>query len=184
MDSGDIQSIRRALAGNPSGFEGLHAAHAGWVTAYLLRCGFAPQDAEDLAQETFIRAFRSLGTFDGAKGTFRGWLAAIVRNVARRHWARRPTENHFDPDLAAETLRDPADVVGGAEAREETAALDECISRLPENLGELVRLRYVWAMTTRGIAEATGLAESTVRLRLDEAKGRLLGCLKSKGFME
>ena len=177
----DVDLVRRAVAGDGSAFERLHAGHCRHVTAYFLRSGFAEAQAEDLAQDVFVRVFRSLHTFDGGRGTFRQWLAAVARNVARRHWGRRPGPDCFDPDLAEEVLAAPPE--GGAD-REEVAALRACIAALPAELQRVVRLRYVEGRTTRGVAEAAGMPESTVRLRLQEAKALLQRCLRGKGILE
>jgi RNA polymerase sigma-70 factor (ECF subfamily) len=182
------QLVSRAASGDSAAWRELYDAHAGCVVAYLLRSGFARGDADDLTQDTFLRALRSLRTFDPARGAFGAWLGAIARNVARKHWGRRAQPDNFDPDLAADVLADPADGPnpGPAQAarREEMDAVADCIARLPEELARLVRLRYVEGRTTRGVAEAAGTPEATVRVRLAEAHNRLRQCLKSKGVME
>ncbi|MGC9454219.1 MAG: RNA polymerase sigma factor [Phycisphaerae bacterium] len=129
-----------------------------------------------------MRAMRSLGTYDASRGSFGGWLAAIARNVARKQWRRREPPANFDPSMAEQVLYAPADGAGEPESREETAAVADCVAALPEELARLVRLRYVEGRTTRGVAAALGLAESTVRQRLAEAHGLLRRCLKGKGF--
>ncbi len=176
--------VRRCLAGDQAAYEALYFAHAGRVAAYFLRSGFSGPDAEDLTQETFARAFRSLATFDPARGAFPVWLAAIARNVARRHWAGRQEPEHFDPELAEGALAPPGNPGRGAEDREEIDAVRACVDALPADLSTIVRLRYVDGRTTRGIAAATGLAEATVRSRLSEAQDLLADCLGAKGIME
>ena len=104
--------------------------------------------------------------------------------MARKQWSRRPPPDHFDPELAEETLG-VADNPGKAAAeQEEIDALRECIGRLSETLRHVVHLRYVDGRTTRGIAAETGIAEATVRLRLGEARAKLRNCLRSKGVLE
>ena len=131
-----------------------------------------------------MRAFKSLGGFDVARGCLRTWLGAIARNVARKCWARPSGPVDFDPALAEEMFAAPADVLESPEVREQVDAVRDCVSALPDELAQIVRLRYVAAGTTRGIAAATGMPEATVRLRLGEALGLLERCLKSKGVLE
>ena len=183
MSEGDGQLISRALAGEGSAYEGLYEAHARRIMAYLLRSGFARADADDLLQETFLRAFRSLGTFDDARGSFRTWVSAIARNVARKHWQRRSEAEDFDPELAEDVLVAADNPTETAAAREEMDAVGECVAALPEELRRIVRLRYVEGRTTRGVAAAAGIPEATVRLRLKEAHARLQQCLKARGVM-
>jgi len=182
MPDKETQLAAAAQAGDASAFSALYAARAGRVKAYFRRSGFAEADADDLTQEAFRRAWGSLASFDAGRGTFAAWLFAITRNVARRQFQRRADARDFDPGLAEHTLVAQGNPGDEAEARERLAALDACLGELPEDLATVVRLRYVEARTTRGVAKAAGLAEATARLRLSEALAALARCLKSKGI--
>jgi len=183
MEPSETAWIRRALAGDAAAFACLYDLHVGRVRAYLRRCGFADADVDDLAQDVFVRAWRSLRTFDLSRPTAGPWLGAIARNVARRAWGRRARVVDFDPDLAEVVLAAAdADPRPRVESRESDAALGDCVDRLPPDLARLVRLRYVDGLTTRALAAAVDMAEATVRLRLDEAKRLLEKCLESKGM--
>ncbi|MDY7010860.1 MAG: sigma-70 family RNA polymerase sigma factor [Planctomycetota bacterium] len=184
MSDKDVQLVQRCLAGEQAAFERLDADHAGRVLAYFLRSGFARHDAEDMAQETFIRAFRSLHTFDAGRGRFHPWLATIARNVARKHWSRRKAPENFDPELAEEMFADSVNPGPDPASAEEIVAVGRCVDSLPADLVRVVRLRYIDARTTRGIAAEMNLPESTVRLRLKEAAEAVRQCLKEKGFLE
>jgi RNA polymerase sigma-70 factor (ECF subfamily) len=184
VDRPETETIAAALAGDAAAHELLYATHAGRIKVYLLRSGFSHADAADLLQETFARAFRSLGTFDASRGSFRPWLSTIARNVARKQWARRPQPDHFDPEMAEEMLGVEDNPHASTAEREEIDSLRDCIARLPELLIRIVHLRYVEGRTTRGISAATGTPEATVRLRLGEAQAKLRECLRSKGVLE
>lgn len=184
MKTDEQKLVARCLAGKRSAQDTLHRLHAWRVTAYFRRAGFSTEQADDLSQETFLRAFKSLGNFDAQRGRVRYWLGAIARNVARKYWSRPEGPIDFDPELAEEMFTAPADAMEDPEVREEVDSVRQCVSDLPEDLARVVHLRYVAAGTTRGIATATGLPEATVRLRLKEAMGLLERCLKSKGVLE
>jgi len=184
VDEREAELVLRCLSGETSAFEALYGAHAGRIAAYFLRSGFARADADDLTQETFTRAFRSLGTFDADRGAFRPWLATIARNVARKRWGRRAEPGNFDPELAEDVLAGADNPQTAAQQAEEIDAVRDCVSRLPEQLGRIIRLRYVEGRSTRGVAAATGIPEATVRSRLGEAYERLARCLAAKGVME
>ena len=180
----DQELIAAARAGDSAACERLHALHAARTRAYFRRCGFSQADADDLVQETFLRVYRALAEFDPAKGGFPAWLGTIARNLARKRWAQRPLAQTFDAALA-EDMFVAADAPGDTpEAREEAQAVRDCVARLPGELARLVRLRYVDGRTTRGVAEAAGLPEATVRARLQEARALLAKCLKGKGVLE
>jgi len=176
--------VARCLAGKKSAQETLHRTHVWRVTAYFRRSGFASDQADDLTQETFLRAFKSLANFNAERGRVRYWLGAIAKNIARKYWSRPEGPVDFDPELAEEMFTAPVDALESPEVREEVDSVRQCVSGLPAELARVVRLRYVAAGTTRGIATATGLPEATVRLRLKEAMGLLERCLKSKGVLE
>jgi len=176
--------IGRCLRGDESACQSLYRDHAGRVRAYFRRSGFAPADVDDLTQDAFVRAFRSLGSFDAARGSLATWIGTIARNLARKRWARRPDPAGYDPELAEETLAVTDNPAAHSESRERLEALQRCVGELPGELAQLVRLRYVKGLTTRGIAAAAGLAEATARLRLGQAIEMLTGCMKSKGMLE
>jgi len=184
MDDRDLVLVSRCLMGEAAAYYELYEARAAAVMAFFVRCGFGPVEAEDLTQETFLRAFKSLETFDAQKGYFCQWLGAIARNLARRKWeGKHGADANYDPQIAAASLEDDdaADPQRRAEDSEALAALEECLSRLSDSHRQIVRLRYVEAMSTRGIAQTCGIPESTVRLRLEEARQSLGQCLKGKG---
>lgn len=184
MSETELELVSRCLSGQESAYLSLWESHARRVKAYFLRSGFLYADADDLTQDVFIRAFKSLGTFDADRGSMRTWLGVIARNVARKRWDRRNEGHCFDPELADDMFAAADNPDQSVEAREENAALRDCVASLPAELAMIVRLRYVHAKTTRGVAEAAGLAESTVRLRLTEASRLLAECLKSKGIFQ
>ncbi|MDD4891070.1 MAG: sigma-70 family RNA polymerase sigma factor [Phycisphaerae bacterium] len=180
---GEVDLIRRCLQGDNDAFHSLYLAHAGRIKVYFKRSGFSPADADDLAQEAFTRAFRALGGFDAARGPFGAWLSAIARNVARRRWGRRANPDNLDPELAEEMLSIVDNPGHSIQTLEELDGLGQCRESLPGELADIIRLRYVTGLTTRGIAAETGLAEATVRLRLAHAIGLLQECMKAKGLL-
>jgi RNA polymerase sigma factor (sigma-70 family) len=162
----------------------LYDIRAGQVAGYFRRSGFDASTTADLTQETFVRVFGALGQYDLGRGAFGSWLSAIAHNVARKSWRRRATTNTFDPELADAMFAIPADASSSPEQREENAAVADCVSLLDEQLGELVRMRYVRGMTTRSISAEAKMPESTVRSRLGEALDHIARCLQGKGIVE
>ena len=181
-NNSDRELVARCLVGNHEAFEELYSAHGACVVTYFLRSGFGQADAQDLTQETFLRVYKSLTTYDGDRGSFRLWLAAIARNVARRQWSRRNGPENFDPELAEEIFTSGIGVVDQVQVNEEIQAVQDCLAALPEGLQQIIRLLYVEGRTTRGIAAAMSMPEATVRLKLRGAHGMLQRCLKTKGF--
>ncbi len=176
--------VRQALAGQREGFNRLYAAHARRVKVYFLRSGFGQAEADDLTQDTFVRVYKSLSTFDPQRGRFGVWVSAIAKNVARRKWSARKQAGSLDPEMAEEILAGGDNPRAAAAAQEEIDAVRACIQRLDEDLQKIVRLRYVQGLTTRGMAGQLEMPEATVRLRLKEACGHIQRCLQTKGLLE
>lgn len=132
-----------------------------------------PVDAEDLVQDTLLRAWRSLDTFDGTHP--RAWLLTILRHThINRHRRRRP---HLldDPDRTTERGDDDAqpsaeEIVVG---RTFTAVVDAALAALPDEFRATVLLVDVDQLTYAEAAAVLGVAEGTVMSRLHRARKRI-----------
>jgi RNA polymerase sigma-70 factor, ECF subfamily len=134
-------------------------------------------DADDLAQDVFIRVFRGLRSFRG-DSTFRTWLYRVAVNVLRSHAVRRSMFGWFrreEPDAGNET--DPLDAVAGPdslEARvEQRDAIDRALSQLPVDLRVAVSLRDIEGLEYREIAEVLDVPIGTVMSRIARGRGKL-----------
>ena len=169
MESDERQLLDSCLAGDEDARERLYSRHAGCVMAWLLRNGFARADADDLLQETFLRAFRSLATFDAARGSLRGWIGAIARNVVVDSVRRS------NPPPVA-TVRDRAacpDPAREFDNREDVEQLLASIRRLPARDRELIALRFGAGHGNKAVAEELGMSEGNAAVRLHRALRRL-----------
>src|ERR1700744_3990690 len=125
-----------------------------------------PSEAEDIAQEALLRAWRRRSTLRDA-GSRNQWLAAIVRNEAFRHYSRpRP-----DPTEDVELLEGHEDelVVSMVDRADLKAALEE----LSERERVLLSLRYEEDLTQPAIAARLGIPEGTVKVQLHRARLKL-----------
>jgi RNA polymerase sigma-70 factor (ECF subfamily) len=145
------------------------------LARYLLR---NPADAEDAAQECYLRAFRHFESFRG--GPVKPWLLAILRNVCRAEYARRGTRAMQGEDLEAaehcthglwadDTATPEAAVLGQLDAD----AVQQLIAGLSEPFRETLVLREVNDLSYRAIAEIAGVPVGTVMSRLARARGLL-----------
>lgn len=137
----------------------------------------SPRDAEDLAQEAFVRAFRSLPNLKKPK-LFLGWLLRIAQNLATDHLRRRR------PPASLDRLEEEA-VEGGAawcsgrgvqerlEQQEEMEMVLNALGELPERYRAIVTLRYLKGLSNREVAGLLGEPEGTIRNRLFRALAKL-----------
>ena len=136
-------------------------------------------DAEDIAQEACVRAFRFLGGHRG--GDARAWLLAIVRNTAFS-WLRKNRPRavvSIDDDEIAE-LEDPA-VAAGPFCAADRNALRSALEALPLEFREAIVLRELEGLSYKEIAEIAGLPVGTVMSRLARARRQLQSHFARKG---
>lgn len=144
------------------------------------------QDAEDMTQETFIRACRALPRFEVREGSsFEAWLYRIAVNCCRsrmrRKWYQVLSWPDPAPDVVAEPENQPERVVLQGERR--TEFLEE-ISALGEKHRLVVILRYYAGLSNEEIARTLDIPSGTVRSRLHTARQRLKAQLLAKGESE
>lgn len=167
--------IARARQGDALAWESLVHEHqaAAFRLAYLI-LGDA-DDAEDAAQEAFIRAYRALDRFDASR-PFRPWLLRITANLARnrqrslmRYLSAVGRLIQAEPDgVAGRTAAQP-----GVPAQDEARELWQAVRRLGRADQEVIYLRYFLDLPVGEAAEALGVAPGTVKSRLSRALDRL-----------
>ncbi len=165
----------RAKAGDVAAFERLSGAYADRLFMLLLRLLGDRGDAEDVAQEVMLRAWRAIATFRGTSSYFT-WLYRIAVNEANRaleRRARRPASVPIGPgelQLPASGLDDP---VRRAENRELRAALARAIGELPPELRTAIVLRDVEGLSTQDAADIAGVGQAAFKSRLHQARLRV-----------
>jgi RNA polymerase sigma-70 factor (ECF subfamily) len=164
--------LRVALAqeGQAAAFEELIALHAPRLHRMLTRVLGNAADAEEVAQETFLKAWRGLPRFRG-DARFSTWLYRIAMNEASRrlaHDARRPTLPLDDARSETPDLRDgpPAQV----EAAELQRHLERCVAELPVNYRAAVVLRDIEGLTNEEAADVLGLELANFKSRLHRGR--------------
>jgi RNA polymerase sigma-70 factor (ECF subfamily) len=127
--------------------------------------GLRNADAEDAAQESFIKLFRSAGTYrEGCR--FKSWFFKIVMNNIRDKYREMKRIHLADP----ETLSDiPSDKGHFTLKTHSDDALEKMLSQLPEKLRETVTLRIYGELDSDSIASVTGVSDRQVRNRLEQA---------------
>jgi RNA polymerase sigma-70 factor (ECF subfamily) len=137
-----------------------------------------PEDAEDVAQETFLRAFQGLKGFRGSS-SFKTWLYRIATNTAKTHLARR-RDRHEDMagDDTFEHIAAGDDIEQGVVDRNR---LDRALAALPVEFREVLILRDVEGLDYREISAALDVPIGTVESRLFRGRQRLRATLMGKG---
>jgi RNA polymerase sigma-70 factor (ECF subfamily) len=168
--------IARARAGDEDAFTDLVRAHAARVYRALRRFGLDAGEADEVAQEVFLRAWRGLGRFQ-ERAQLSTWLYRIAFNEAQRRLARRPAPR-AEPDTEGEdpvaSLAEAPQLSPEARAldREFEAVLDGALAELPEQWRAAVILRDIEGLSTEQAAQVLGVRQSAFKSRLH--RGRML----------
>jgi RNA polymerase sigma-70 factor (ECF subfamily) len=176
----DHALVEAVRAGDRQAFGHLVDLETPAVYRACLRILGRPHDAEDVTQESFVAAYRAIGSYRG-EGPLRAWLLRIAtRQAFRRLAQRRPTA---DIDAVAEPVladssTDPTRVVVAAERRDEVR---EAVASLPDPYREVVALRFFGELSLAEVADATGRPINTVKTHLRRGLERLRPALGGDG---
>ena len=168
----DRALIDAVLSGDRRAFGVLVERETRAVYRACLRILGQPHDAEDVTQESFVAAYRSIRTFRG-EGSFRGWLLRIATRQAFRRLSQRRTTVDLDaipePRLA-DASGEPTRVLVDRERRD---AVRDAVAGLPDPYREVVALRFFGELSLAEVAEATGRPVNTVKTHLRRGLERL-----------
>lgn len=176
MDA-DRGLVDAAAAGNREAFDDLVRRHQVEILNLVRALTAGDVDADDLAQEAFVRAWRGLGRFRG-DSTFRTWLYGVTVNVVRTHYAKRKRFQRLfwtasrqaeDADPLDRAATDP----GTEDALIMRNGIDRALATLPGELREAVTLRDVQGLDYREIADVLGVPIGTVESRIFRARQKL-----------
>jgi RNA polymerase sigma-70 factor, ECF subfamily len=177
----DAALVERTLSGDFTAFETLVERHRGVVQRVAARV-VGPAEAEDVAQDAFLRAFHRLPQFRG-DSPFRSWLLRITHNAALNALDRqRPAalEDAADePAAAGEGARTPAEELEVAERRER---LRRKLRLLQPNHRAVLVLRDLEGLSYEEIAEITASPLGSVKGRLHRARGELIEILRKNTY--
>jgi RNA polymerase sigma-70 factor (ECF subfamily) len=181
--SSEHELIRRARAGDQDAFAELVMMHADRVYAALRRFGLDADEADEVAQEVFVRAWRGLARFE-ERSQFSTWLYRIAFNEAQRRLSRRPAPRaERDPDRDDDpVLSLPESPELGPDAqtldRELERTLERALDDLPADWRAAVVLRDVEGLSTHDAAEIAGIGEAAFKSRLHRGRMQLRALLE------
>ena len=159
--------------GDQKAFEEVVRATHRQVYTQALRMVRDRQDAEDVAQEVYLRVFRGLAGFRG-DAQFETWLYRIVANAAMSHLRRRGRFGDLLADPEDERLEPPErPSAGPGDVAVDREALGRALEALPDPMRVVVVAKDVYGLSCREIGEMVGASEGAVKVRLHRARKRL-----------
>jgi RNA polymerase sigma-70 factor (ECF subfamily) len=166
----DRDDVRRVLAGDPDAFAGIVRRWQGPLVNLAYRFCRNRAQAEEMAQEAFLRVFRFLSQWkDDAK--FSTWLFAVATNVYRSQMRRiRPPEVPLEEDREIRAPGNPEAVI---EAEDLAEVVRRAVAALPPKYRDALILFYFQKMDVRETARTLGVPEGTVKARLHRGRAML-----------
>ena len=192
MDS-DMKVIQRVLAGDTESFRILVDLHRDKLFGVLMRILADPQLADEVSQDTFVKAYTRLSSFRG-ESAFSTWVIQIGVHLARDHHRRR--KRHEGAGIVSlEELRqnnpdgwESADFhqnsgpLANLENQEKWAAFESELVRIPAAFREIFTLRHLENMEYEEIANITGDSIGTLKVRAHRARALLKTKMEARGF--
>jgi RNA polymerase sigma-70 factor, ECF subfamily len=178
--------VARARAGDMDAFEQLAGAHADRLFAVLLRLLGNRSEAEDVAQEVMLRAWRGIGRFHG-RSLFFTWLYRIAINEANRS-LEKSSRGPMSVSIDAEVLQVPAGAQDEPSRRLEQTelrqALSKALAELPPDYRTAIVLRDVEGLSTQQAAEIAGVGEAAFKSRLHQARLRVRAAIGDEALID
>jgi len=170
----DNQLIDQVLGGDRSAFAILVNRHKNMVYSIALRISQNREDAEEVAQDTFMKAYSSLNSFE-KKSKFSTWLYRIVYNAAITKTRKKKIEfvNIDDRLIASYSEDEIHNHLGVIDADEKKLVVDKALGRLSDEDNLLITLFYKDGNSVGEICEITGLSMSNVKVRLHRIRKKL-----------
>lgn len=172
MDLSDAELVARVRAGDVGVYRYIVERHYPDCLRYAMRWLGNGEDAEEVVQDTFVRAYRFLSRYDEAR-RFKGWLFGILLNRCRTAGEVRGRAQ--GPLVSIDAL-DPGDLVGDGHRFE--FDVRRALMELDAPHREALLLKYVDDWTYEEIADLTGVRVSALKMRVKRARARLLELLR------
>lgn len=176
-EQSDEALVRQVRNGERELFSLLVDRYKRGIASFISAGVRSPADVADLSQETFLRAYAHLDTFNPALGKFSTWLYQIARNVVRTHLGKSqrtlPTQELPEDQTLENALPDvsaDADPSGGILRQEAERELREALADLPERTRTVLTLRYYNNMEYHTIASTLGLSLGNVKTLIHRGK--------------
>ncbi|NLW83214.1 MAG: sigma-70 family RNA polymerase sigma factor [Phycisphaerae bacterium] len=176
----DITLVQGCLDGSALAFEAMVSRYQALVCAITYSAAGNRAVSEDLAQETFVQAWKKLGQLKEPE-KFRPWLCSIARNIVRQHLHIQKQMPEVRYDMSdIEAKRDGQSPPETLIRQEEEAMVHAALLHIPEEYREPLVLFYRQDQSVRQVAELMGLTEATTRTRLHRARQMLREQVESR----
>jgi RNA polymerase sigma-70 factor (ECF subfamily) len=177
LNEWELDLVTRCLEGDAAAWEAMVSSYGGRIRRMAFRYLSRREEAEDLAQEVFIRVYRNLSTFRADTGSLQNWLVRVGRNLIIDHFrqARRLQKYCDGHDLEMLRVSDEHAISPdrSVEQGEVTATIRKLLEGLPDDIRQAVVLRYLEGLSYQEIADRLSIPEGTVKSRINRGRARM-----------
>jgi RNA polymerase sigma factor (sigma-70 family) len=172
--------IDKVLEGNVNAYSVIVDRHKNRVYNLAFRICCNHEEAEEISQDSFLKAYRALGSFR-RKSSFSTWLYRIVYNTAISHVRTKKREILSLEDFPA----DAADFIGTGTTEEEAeneyrrSLLNFAFQKISDEERSLITLHYYEDMSTEELSEVTGISKSNIKVKLFRARQKMLQVIEN-----
>ena len=168
----DLEDIRSARGGDDEAYRRLIKRYQGHVSSMMWRFSRDPQTHEELVQDVFVEAYKSLSNFR-ARAPFSHWLSRLATRVGYRFWKLQARER-MRPTVSLEEWDQAAgEAAGEMEPSEAAEMLHGLLEKLPPRDRLVLTLRYLEDLSVEETAERTGWSQSMVKVQAWRAREKL-----------
>lgn len=182
MSTADADLVREILAGDAEAYAVLVKRYQRPIFNLMLRMTYSDEDARDLTQDTFIRAYEKLEQFKASRSFF-PWLYTIGMNLARDFQRKAKVSRNAQEALIRE--QDPLPVSGGNPHGDvEAKKVGRLLEKLPEDYREALMLRFHEGLSMNELSDALGISVSGAKMRVSRGLAQLREWFGSKADEE
>ena len=173
-DANDHFYISQTLRGNTRAFENLVIKYQQFVYTITIRILKNKEEAEEVAQDTFVKAFEALATYRG-EAKFSSWLYSIAYRKALDRIKKNKRLRTLDsvPDMSYFNLKETENALTQIEHEERSTIIKKCIEQLPEEDAAIVTFYYFEELSVKEIASITKRTEGTIKIKLFRSRKKL-----------
>jgi RNA polymerase sigma-70 factor, ECF subfamily len=180
----DAVLMRLMARSNTGALSELYDRYSRLVYGLALQATGEPASAEEITQDTFLRAWENAASYQSDKGKVGTWLASIARNrsidILRKKQARRENNQVSLEELPSFALTDDENVEKKADLRRRQSLVRQALAQLPQDQREVLALAYFRGMTHEQIAESLQQPLGTVKTRIRLGMQKMRRCLQEE----
>ena len=176
----DQYYIDKILQGDTQAFAVLVERYQGYIYTIVLRMVRVKEEAEEIAQDTFIKAYQSIASFRG-ESKFSSWLYSIAYRKALD--SIRKNKKYKAAELNEEITEGSIEIIENGltflEDKERKKMIQQCIMKLPEQEAAIITLFYFEEQSIKEIAKITQLSEDNIKVKLYRSRKKMFTLIKN-----